>query len=71
MNIVLKIAYLKNYLDKNYDPFKEQCDEYKFNTEEKIFEIHISNSDKYIQLDMDKFIECYMLFISKKLYENE
>lgn len=35
MNMVLKIAYLKNYLDKNYDPFKQKCDSYKFNSEER------------------------------------
>ena len=66
MNMVLKIAYLKNYLDKNYNPFQQECDYFKFNNQEQMFEIHISNTDKYIYFEMNKFMECYTLFISNK-----
>lgn len=65
INQVLKIAYLKNYLQEDFNPSLNRCLNFKYNTIEKRFEFHILNSNKNITLNIDKFIECYKIKIEK------
>lgn len=62
INQVLKIAYLKNYLEEDFNPSLDKCLDFKYNTIEKRFEFHISN--KNINLHIDRFIECYIVYIN-------
>ncbi len=63
MNQVLKIAYLKNYLEKDFNPSLNKCVDFKYTANDKRFEFHISNSNKNINLEIDRFIECYKIYI--------
>ena len=61
VNEILKIAQQKGYIKKN-EPFFN-CDDFKFDTKNHKFEFHVLNPRYNIILDMDRFIECYTLFL--------
>lgn len=64
INKVLEIAHSKNYLDKNdYDLILNKCNNLKFNKIEDSFEFSILESNIYIKLEKNKFIECYTEFL--------
>ena len=65
INQILKIAYLKNYLEDSYNPFFYKCNTFKYISKEKKFEFYISDLDKHINLEINKFIECYTIYIKK------
>ncbi|CAM3444839.1 hypothetical protein [Arcobacter aquimarinus] len=64
INHVLEIAYLKNYLEKDINPFLNKCIDFKYDVNEKIFVFHILNSNKKINLGMDEFVECYKIYFN-------
>ena len=63
VNEILYIAQEKGYLKSNEEFFK--CDYFTFNEKNQEFEFHVLNSKHNITLDMDKFIECYTVFLKK------
>lgn len=57
VNLILSLAQKKGYIKYNEIIFK--CDDFKFNENNGIFEFHIFNPECYIELNIDKFVECY------------
>ena len=56
-HIILKIAQRKGYLVN--ENFINRCVNFKFNAKDRIFEFYILDFNDCINLEMDKFIECY------------
>ena len=65
MNQVLKIAYLRNYLKQDFNPSLNKCISFQYNANEKRFEFYISNINVNINLEINKFIECYKIYIEE------
>ena len=61
VNQILKIAQKKAYV-KSYE-LEFNCDDFRFDEENHKFEFHVLHPKHNIILDMDKFIECYTLFL--------
>ena len=61
VNRILEIAQ-----DKGYFPNEKNitaCYKFRFDAINQIFEFHLKNEINIINLDMDKFIECYTIFL--------
>lgn len=63
VNEILYIAQEKGYVKSNETFFN--CDNFKFDEINHKFEFHVLNPRHNIILDMDKFIECYTVFLEK------
>jgi hypothetical protein len=63
VNVILKIAQQKGYVKSNEHFFK--CYNFKFDEKNHKFEFHILNLRYNIILSMDKFIECYTIFLKE------
>ena len=63
VNQILKIAQQKNYV-KSHE-LKFDCHDFRFDEENHKFEFHVLHPKHNIILDMDKFIECYTIYIKK------
>lgn len=63
VNKILKIAQKKSYIE-NKD-FINTCNDFRFEPISKKFEFHFRSDFDLIklELEMDKFIECYVAFI--------
>lgn len=63
VHIILNIARKKGYLITENSI--NECITFKFNTKDRIFEFYILDLNNCINLEMDKFIECYAEFLTK------
>ena len=62
-HVILGIAQTKGYLiDGNYI---NKCVNFRFNAKDRVFEFYVLNLNNSINLEMDKFIECYTEFLKK------
>lgn len=63
VHLILKIAQRNGYLVN--EDFINRCVNLKFNVKDRIFEFYILGFNDCINLEMDKFIECYTEFLKK------
>lgn len=61
VNRILQIAQDKGYISNEKD--LTTCYKFRFNEINQIFEFHLKTEINIINLDMDKFVECYTLFL--------
>ena len=47
------------------EDFINRCVNFKFNAKDRIFEFYVLNFNDSVNLEMDKFIECYTEFLKK------
>ena len=61
VNTIIQIAQNKGYFpnEKNIT----DCYKFRFNEINQIFEFHLKTEINIINLDMDKFVECYTIFL--------
>jgi hypothetical protein len=64
VNEILEIAQKKKYLSHK---FTIKCDSFRFIFEEKKFLFYLSKPNISIELEMEKFIECYGQFLTDSL----
>lgn len=62
-HIILEIAQKKGYLTN--EDFINKCVNFKFNAKDRIFEFYALDLNNCMNLEMDKFIECYTEFLNK------